>query len=89
MTAWADGVKLPGDNFFAQYLDKNQIYDFELGALKPSPSGKPGKAAYEPVTIKSIQAVLLLFHFLMLLLKTRVWFLQLKLLVTTIQEAVQ
>ena len=52
MTAWADGVKLPGDNFFAQYQDKNQILDFEIGALKPYPSGKPGKAAYEPVTIK-------------------------------------
>lgn len=52
MTVWADGIKLPGDNVRTNYLDKTQIFDFEMGGLKPYPSGKIGKATFEPVTIK-------------------------------------
>ncbi len=56
MTAWANGIKLPGDNIRSAYLDKTQILGFEMGVSSLSSSGQvsaSGKRVYDPVTIKS------------------------------------
>lgn len=56
MTVWADGIKLPGDNFQSGHLDQTQIYGLEIGASSPTTltSGhlSTGKRIYEPITIK-------------------------------------
>lgn len=56
MTVWADGIKLPGDNFQSGHLDQTQIYGLEMGASSPTTliSGQlsTGKRIYEPITIK-------------------------------------
>lgn len=56
MTVWADGIKLPGDNFQSGHLDQTQIYGLEMGASSPTTltSGhlSTGKRIYEPITIK-------------------------------------
>ncbi len=52
MTAWADGIKLPGDNIVTAHLDQTQVYGFEMGALSPATLLSSGKKVYEPITIK-------------------------------------
>lgn len=54
MTAWINGVKIPGDAIREKYLDKTQILGFEMGTSAPTSSGMlTGKRVYEPITIKS------------------------------------
>lgn len=56
MTVWDNGVKLPGDNFYALHLDQTQVFSFEMGVSSPATltSGQisTGKRIYEPITIK-------------------------------------
>ena len=48
MTAWADGIKLPGDNIRAAHLDKTEVSTLEMEATNLSVR----KNTYGPVTIK-------------------------------------
>ena len=48
MTAWADGIKLPGDNIRAAYLDKTEVFSLEMAATNLAVR----KNTYDLVTIK-------------------------------------
>jgi type VI protein secretion system component Hcp len=47
MSAWADGVKLPGENNIAVHSEQTELLSFEMGATKTSRAN-----SYEPITIK-------------------------------------
>lgn len=47
MAAWADGIKLPGENLIAIHAEQSELLGFEMGASKTSRAN-----SYEPITIK-------------------------------------
>jgi len=70
VTAWADNIKLPGDNSNIKYPDATELYDFNFSVSRPA-AGRIGMKTYEAITIKIVTGVPITIPFFEAFLKKR------------------